>query len=59
MTTKNGKTIYLQVVTIIAPATGRIEIRMVPSARTDPIPYQIELGCLIRYPHPSKDIVDR
>ena len=32
MTTKKGKTMYLQAVTMIDPATGWIEICMVPSA---------------------------
>ena len=32
MTTKNGKIVYIQVVTMIDPATGWIEIRTVPSA---------------------------
>ena len=37
MTTKNEKTIYLQVATMIDPATEWIEIRTVTSARVDPI----------------------
>ena len=32
MTTKNGKTVNLQSVTMIGPATGWIEIRTIPSA---------------------------
>ena len=35
MTTKLGKSIYLQAVTMIDTATGWIEIRTVPSVRAD------------------------
>ena len=35
MTTKNGKTVYLQAGTMIDPATSWLEICAVPSARAD------------------------
>ena len=43
MTTKNGKTVYLQAVTMVDPATGRIEIRTVPSAHADLVSNTVEL----------------
>ena len=43
MTTKSGKSVYLQAVTMIDPATDWIEIRTVPSARADLIANQVEL----------------
>ena len=43
MTTKSGKFIYLQVVTMINPATGWIEIRTVPSAWVHLVANQVEL----------------
>ena len=59
MTTKSGKSFYLQAVTMINPATGWIEIRTVPSARADLVANQVELAWLTRYPLPNKVIVDR
>ena len=59
MTTKSGKSIYLQAVTMINPATGWIEIRTVPSARVDLVANQVELAWLTRYPIPNKVIMDR
>ena len=59
MTTKSGKSVYLQAVTMIDPATGWIEIRAVPSARADLVANQVELAWLTRYPLPTKVIVDR
>ena len=58
MTTKNGKTVYLQAVTMIDPATGWIEIRTVPSARVDLVSNIVELAWLSRYPLPSQVVVD-
>ena len=58
MITKNGKTIYLQAVTMIDSATGQIEIRTVPSACVDLVSKIVELAWLTRYPLPSKVIVD-
>ena len=59
MTTKSGKSFYLQAVTMIDPATGWIEIYTVPSAWTDLITNQVELDLLTCYPLPNKVIVDR
>ena len=59
MITKSGKSVYLQAVTMIDPATGWIEIRTVPSARADLVANQVELAWLTRYPLPNKVIVDR
>ena len=58
MTTKNGKIVNLQAVTMINPATGWIEIRTVPSARADLVSNIVELAWLTGYPLPSKVIVD-
>ena len=58
MITKSGKTIFLQAVTILDPATGWIEIRTVPSARADLVSNVVELTWPTRYPLPSKVIVD-
>ena len=58
MTTKNGKTVYLQAVTMIDPATSWIEICTIPSAHVDLVSNIIELAWLTRYPLPSKVIVD-
>ena len=49
MTTKSGKSVYLQAVTMIDPATGWIEIRTVQSERVDLIANQEELAWLTRY----------
>ena len=44
MTIKSGKSVYLQAVTVINPATEWIEIRTVPSARADLVDNQVELA---------------
>ena len=59
MTTKSWKSVYLQAVTMIHPATGWIEIRTVPSARADLVANQVELAWLTHYSLPNKVIVDR
>ena len=59
MTTKNRNTVYLQAVTMIDPATGYIEICTVPSTCAYLVSIIVELVWLIRYPLPSKVIVDR
>ena len=59
MTKTSGRFIYLYLVTIIDPATGRIEIHTVPSAQADIIANQVELACLTCYPLPNKVIMDR
>ena len=43
---------------MIDPATDWIQIRTVPSARTDLVSNIVELVWLTRYPLPSKVIVD-
>ena len=58
MTTKNGKAVYLQAVTMIDPATGWIEIRTVPATRADLVSNIVELAWLPRYSLPSKVIVN-
>ena len=58
MTTKSGKAIYFQAVTMIDPATGWMEICTVPSARADLVSNIVELAWLTRYPLPSKVILD-
>ena len=59
MTTKSGRSVYLQAVTMIDPSTVWIEIRTVPSALSDLVANQVELSWLTRYPLPNKVIVDR
>ena len=59
MTTKNGKTVCLQAVTMIDPAIGWIEICKVPSARADLVYDIVELTWLTRYPLPNQVIVAR
>ena len=59
MTTKSGMSVHLQEVTMIDPATGWIETRAVPSARTGLVAHQVELAWLTPYPLPNKVIVDR
>ena len=59
MTTKSRKSVYLQAVTMIDRATGWIEIRNVPSAQTDLVANQVELGLLTYYSLPNKVIVDK
>ena len=59
MTRKSGKSVYLQVGTMIDPAIGWIDIHIVPSARADLVANQVELAWLTRYPLLSKVIMDR
>ena len=59
MKTTSGKTVYLQAVTMIDPATGWVEIRALPGARADYVANQVELAWLTRYPKPNKIILDR
>ena len=59
MTTKSGKKVYLQALTMIDPATGWVEIRALPGARADHVSNQVELAWLTRYPQPTKIILDR
>ena len=58
MTTKNGKTVYLQAVIMIDPATGWIELYTVPSARAYLVSNIVEIVWLTRYSLPSNIIVD-
>ena len=44
MTTKSGRSAYLQAVTMIDAATGWIEIRAVTSAQADFVANQVELA---------------
>ena len=59
MTTKSGKSVYLQAVTMIDPATGWMEIHTVPSAWAAFVANQVEAAGLTLYPFPGKIIVDR
>ena len=59
MTTKSGRSVYLQAVTMIDQATGWIEIRTVPSIRADLVSNHLELSWLTHYPLPNMLIVDR
>ena len=59
MTTKSGKSVYLQAITMIDPATGWIEIRAFLAVWADLVVNLLELAWLTRYPLPSKVIVDR
>ena len=59
MTTKSARFFYLQTFIVIDPAIGWIEIRTIPSKRSDLVANQVELAWLIRYPLPNKVIVDR
>ena len=59
MTTKSGRSVYLQAVTMIDLATGWIEICTVPSAQVDLISNQVELAWLMCYALPNKVIVNR
>ena len=59
MTTKSGKSVYLQEVTMIILATGWIEIHTAPPVWAGLESNQVELAWLTRYPLPSKVIVDR
>ena len=44
MTTKSGRSVCSQAVTMIVPATGWIEIRIVPSIWADLVTNQVELA---------------
>ena len=59
MTTKSGRSVYLQAVTMIDLATGWIDICTIPSAQADLVANQEELAWLTHYPLPSKIIVDK
>ena len=59
MSTKSGKSVYLQAVAMIGPVTGCKEIRTVPSALADFVANQVELAWLMCYPLPYKEKVDR
>ena len=56
---KKDNDVYLQAITMIDPATGWIEIRSVPEARTNLVANQVDLAWLTRYPLPNKITVDR
>ena len=58
-TTKNGKNVHLQTVTMIDPASGWIEIHAAPSTRADLVSNIVELAWLTRYPLRSTVKVDR
>ena len=57
MTTKNRKSIYLHIDTMIDPATDWIEIVMVPSVQADLASNQVKLAWLTRYSSYSRVIV--
>ena len=59
MTTKSGRFVYLQAVTMIDLVTGWIEIRTVPSAPADLVANQVELTWLSHYLLPNEVLVDR
>ena len=59
MTIKSGKSVYLQAVAIIDPATGWIEIGVVPSLHAKVVAYQVELAWMIYYPLPRRVKVDK
>ena len=59
MTTKSGRSVNLQAVTMIGPATSWIEICTIPSARADLVANQVELAWLTHYSLPNTVIVDR
>ena len=59
MTTKSGKSVHLQAVTMIDPVTSWIEIHTVPSARADLVANLVDLPWLTCYSLPSNTIVDR
>ena len=59
ITIKSEKSVYLQAVIMINPATGWIEIGTAPSAWVDLVANQVELAWLPHYPLPNKLIVDR
>ena len=58
MIMKSGKSVYLQAVTMIDPATGWIEIRSIPSSQVDLVSNQVDLAWLTCYKLSSKLIVD-
>ena len=51
---KKDKDVYIQAITMIALATGWIEIHSVPKARADLVANQEELAWLTRYPLPNQ-----
>ena len=59
ITTRSGRSVYLQDITMIDPTIGLIELHTLQSARADLVANQVELSCLTRYPLPNKVIVDR
>ena len=59
MNGKNENDVYLQAITLIDPATSRIEIHAVPEDRADLFAIQVELALLVMYPLPNKIVVDR
>ena len=59
MTTKSGKYVYLQAVTMNDPATGWIDIYRATSALAGLIVNQIKPAWLAPYPLPNKVIEDR
>ena len=59
MTTKSGKSVYFQVIIMIDPATGWIEIYAIPAVLEDLVAKLVELPWLTRYPLPSNVMVDR
>ena len=59
MTTRPGKSVYLQAITMIDPATGWIEIHTVLSSQAELVANQIELARLTCYPLTNIVIVDK
>ena len=59
MTTKSGKSVDLQAMTMIDPATGWIEICAVPATWADIVANLVEREWLIRYSLLRKVIVER
>ena len=59
MTTKSGRSVYLQAVTMIDPATCWIEIRTGLSALAFLVVHQVQLSWLTCNLLPNKVIVDR
>ena len=56
---KKDNNVYLQVITMINPATSWIELYLVSEVRADLAGNQVELAWLTRYPFPYKITVDR
>ena len=59
MTTKSGKSLYLQAITMIDLASDLIEIHTLPQTWADIVANQVELYWLRCYPLPKIIIVDR